>query len=69
MLVLSRKTNEKIVFPGSNIVVQVLDIRGGKVRFGIEAPPEVPIMREELLERPQRCRADEHALVVLSSCS
>jgi carbon storage regulator len=69
MLVLSRKTSEKIVFPGSNITVQVLDIRPGKVRLGIEAPPEVQIMREELLDRPQQREMDDHVMVVLSTCS
>lgn len=47
MLVLSRKLNETIVIDG-NIRVTVLDIRGGQVRLGIEAPGQVPIFREEL---------------------
>ena len=48
MLVLSRRPDEKIFFPGINITVQVVEVRGGRVRLGIEAPPEVTILREEL---------------------
>jgi len=51
VLVLSRRTQEKIVLPGLNITVQVVAIRGGVVRIGIEAPPDVAIVREELLEQ------------------
>ena len=47
MLVLSRKRNESIVIDGS-IVVTVVEIRGDKVRLGIEAPREVSIHREEI---------------------
>jgi carbon storage regulator len=47
MLVLSRKLNEAIVIDG-NSRIMVVDIRGGQVRLGIEAPAEVPILREEL---------------------
>jgi carbon storage regulator len=48
MLVLSRGINERIMI-GNSIVVTVVQIQGGKVRIGIEAPPEVAIAREELL--------------------
>jgi carbon storage regulator len=48
MLVLSRGINERIMI-GNSIVVTVIQIQGGKVRIGIEAPPEVAIAREELL--------------------
>src|SRR5262249_1142200 len=51
MLVLSRKLNEKIVLPGLHVAVQVVGIRPGVVRLGIEAPPEVTVMREEVLVR------------------
>lgn len=47
MLVLSRKRNERIVV-ADNIVITVLDVRGDRVRIGLEAPPEVPIVRSEL---------------------
>lgn len=51
MLVLSRKENERVVIDG-NIVVQIIRVAGGRVRLGIEAPPEITIKREELLNRP-----------------
>jgi carbon storage regulator CsrA len=51
MLVLSRRLNEKIVLPGIKTAVQVVSIRPGSVRLGIEAPPEVVVLREELQNR------------------
>jgi carbon storage regulator len=48
MLVLSRKVNEHVVI-GGQIRVTVVSIRGNQVRIGFEAPPEVPILREELV--------------------
>ena len=53
MLVLSRKRNEQIVI-GDNIVITVVDIRGDKVRLGIEAPRDVPVHRKEVYEAIQR---------------
>ena len=49
MLVLSRKSNESIVIDGQ-ITITVLQVKGNSVRLGIEAPKEVPILREELQE-------------------
>lgn len=49
MLVLSRKVGEKILI-GDNISVTVVRITGGGVRLGIEAPTEMPVVREELKE-------------------
>ncbi len=58
MLVLSRRTNEKIVFPTLDATIQVVSIQGGTVRLGIEAPPHVPVRRAELLDRgPAQQRA------------
>jgi carbon storage regulator CsrA len=51
MLVLSRRLHEKILLPGLDIAVQVVAIKPGVVRLGIDAPPEVRICREELLDR------------------
>jgi len=60
MLVLSRKREEAIVLTGG-IRVVVSEIRGDKVRLGIEAPPEVKVVREELLARPHH--PAEHKLI------
>jgi len=58
MLVLSRKTNESIVI-NDNIRVTVTDIRGDKVRLGIDAPRDVPVHRSEVWEAIKRERATE----------
>lgn len=47
MLVLSRKKEEEIVI-GKNIVIKVVQIRGGRVKLGIEAPKNVRVVRGEL---------------------
>jgi carbon storage regulator len=50
MLVLTRKVGEDIIVNGS-IRITVTSIKGDKVRIGITAPPDVPIHREEVLQR------------------
>ena len=50
MLVLSRRKNEAIVI-GQGVVVTVVAINGNRVRLGIDAPPEVPVHREEIARR------------------
>lgn len=52
MLVLTRKPNERILI-GENIVLTIVEARPGKVRIGIEAPPEVRVLREEVAKRIQ----------------
>ncbi len=52
MLILSRRMQESIVIDG-NITVTVIHIGPGKVRLGIEAPPEVAVDRKEVHERKQ----------------
>jgi carbon storage regulator len=47
MLVLSRKINESIMV-GDNVTIVVVEIRGDKVRLGIEAPKDVPVHRREV---------------------
>ena len=47
MLVLSRQRDESIMI-GDNIVVTIVDIRGDKVRLGINAPSEIPVHRQEV---------------------
>lgn len=49
MLVLSRKTGEKIQI-GDNVLLSVIEIRGNRVRLGIEAPLDVRVLRSELNE-------------------
>ena len=49
MLVLSRKCDESIVI-GGEIRVVVLGVSGNKVRLGIEAPSDVPIRRQEIVD-------------------
>ena len=49
MLVLSRQRDESIVI-GDSIVITIIDIRGDKVRLGIEAPIEVPVHRHEVYQ-------------------
>jgi carbon storage regulator CsrA len=51
MLVLSRGSQEKIVFPSLGISSEVLHVAGKKVRIGVEAPQEVPVHRGEVAER------------------
>jgi carbon storage regulator len=53
MLVLSRKKDEKIII-GDNITVMVIEIRGDKVRLGIDAPRDVTVHRQEVYEAIQR---------------
>lgn len=50
MLVLSRGRNDKIVFPNLGITVEILNIGGSKVRVGVDAPPNVTVLRHELAE-------------------
>jgi carbon storage regulator len=49
MLVLSRKKDESIVI-NNDITIVVVEIRGDKVRLGVEAPKEVPVHRQEVFE-------------------
>ena len=53
MLVLSRKKNESIVI-NNDITIVVVEIRGDKVRLGVEAPKEVPVHRREVFDAIQR---------------
>jgi carbon storage regulator len=50
MLVLSRKQNERIVI-GESVVVTVVRIAGDKVRIGVEAPAELRVVRDEIVDR------------------
>lgn len=50
MLILTRKIGESIIV-GDNIRVVVLEVRGRQIRLGIEAPPEIVVLREEIAQR------------------
>jgi carbon storage regulator len=55
MLVLSRHRDESIII-GDNIIITVVDVRGDKVRLGIDAPTDIPVHRREVYEAIQRER-------------
>jgi carbon storage regulator len=60
MLVLTRRRDEAIVIRnryGTEIRLSVVHIRGNKVRLGIDAPPEVSIIREEVRQRTSAIEA------------
>ncbi|MCH2130898.1 MAG: carbon storage regulator CsrA [Pirellulaceae bacterium] len=65
MLVLSRKKNESIVI-NNDITIVVVEIRGDKVRLGVEAPKEIPVHRREVydairrVEKPETTPPGEH---------
>src|SRR5262245_13223358 len=65
MLVLSRKRDERIVI-GDNIVITVVEVRGDKVRLGIEAPTEVPVHRQEVLDAMRRADSQRKAPPTIS---
>lgn len=60
MLVLSRKKNESIVI-NNDITIVVVEIRGDKVRLGVEAPREVPVHRREVYDAILRTQNDQNA--------
>lgn len=53
MLVLSRHRDESIMI-GDDVVITIIDIRGDKVRIGIEAPTDIPVHRQEVYEAIKR---------------
>ncbi|MFP6766496.1 MAG: carbon storage regulator CsrA [Planctomycetaceae bacterium] len=63
MLVLSRKKDEKIVI-GDNISIMIVEIRGDKVRLGIEAPREVSVHRREVYDAIKKKESDAEEAAV-----
>ena len=63
MLVLTRQRNEKIMI-GDDVEVTIVDIRGDKVRLGIEAPRKTEVHRKEVFEAKKRsaCPKERRAL-------
>ncbi len=51
MLVLSRRPGQKVVFPSLGVAIEVLRSRGSVMRLGIEAPDDVPVLRDEVLTK------------------
>ena len=66
MLVLSRKKDEKIII-GENITLMVIEIRGDKVRLGIDAPKDVSVHREEVYDAIRRERDDANGPASIES--
>jgi carbon storage regulator len=58
MLVLTRKIGERIVID-NQIVIEVLQVKGNRVRLGIEAPVGATILRQELLLRTDGVGAEQ----------
>ena len=59
MLVLTRGLKQQIVIGDQLITVTVLEVKGGRVRLGIDAPPEIAVRRKELLDpKPQNLELD-----------
>ncbi|HMP07534.1 MAG TPA: carbon storage regulator CsrA [Lacipirellulaceae bacterium] len=58
MLVLSRQRDESIII-GDDIVVTIVDVRGDKVKLGIDAPQDVSVHRREVYEAIRR--ENQHA--------
>lgn len=56
MLVLSRNRDETIVIGEDEIRITIVDVRGDKVRVGIEAPEKIPVHRQEVYEAIKRDR-------------
>src|SRR5262249_4820863 len=65
MLVLSRKAQE-VIRIGDSVVVQVLGTEGNSVRLGILAPPDVKVLRKELLDRDKKANA--RRILIVDDC-
>lgn len=59
MLVLTRKLGEEIVIPSLDVTIRLVEIRGDKVRLGVEAPTEVAVHRREVWDRIQQFQSHE----------
>ena len=60
MLVLSRQKDESIMI-GDEVEITIVDVRGDKVRLGIDAPRSIAVHRKEIYEAIQREKAQERA--------
>ena len=66
MLVLSRRRDESIMI-GEEITIKIVDVRGDKVRLGIDAPPSISVHREEVFQAIQNEQTQEEKTSPLSS--
>jgi len=57
MLILTRKTGEAMAI-GHDMRVEVLGVKGSQVKIGIQAPAQVRVLRDELLDRSDKPEAD-----------
>lgn len=66
MLVLTRRENEKILFPDLEIAVELVSINGSRARIGVRAPNDVRILREEIASeedrKPRKRKSLSHAV-------
>ena len=60
MLILTRRVGEALVI-GRDITISVGGVKGNQVRLGIDAPEDVPVLREEIAERMRREKASLEA--------
>jgi carbon storage regulator len=58
MLVLSRQKDESIII-GDDVEITIVDVRGDKVRLGINAPKNITVHRKEVYEAIQREKAEK----------
>ncbi len=65
MLILTRRSGEKIVI-GDDVTLTVLGVKGRQVLIGIEAPPEIPVHREEIYQKILKERAEGPELQLLN---
>lgn len=68
MLVLSRKKNETIVI-NDDITIVIVEIRGDKVRLGIEAPKDVPVHRREVYDAIKRNEAQQQDAITVDEAN
>jgi len=61
MLVLSRQKDESLMI-GDDVEITIVDVRGDKVRLGINAPRSLPVHRKEIYLAIQREKKDESAI-------
>lgn len=66
MLVLSRQRDETIVI-GENIEITIVDIRGDKVRLGINAPAHIPVHRKEIYQAMKKRHDEDSAAAGVES--